>query len=114
MAHAQSVAYPGPERRRHKVFVTRNTEYHFRGSLCIAVKDRRSGSWLPSHLAVNRRLTGGVRFQPDGHAVPYPAEPRLGEALFFANGGRELVTSVLCAVERPEKATVAAYAALSC
>ncbi len=22
--------YGGPERRRHRVFVTRNTEYHFR------------------------------------------------------------------------------------
>ncbi len=57
-------SYPGPERRVHRMYVTRNTEYHFRGEVCVAVRDRKTGRWLDSHLAVNRRLTGGVRFSP--------------------------------------------------
>lgn len=103
--------YGGPERRRHRVFVTRNTEYHFRDTLCVAVRDRRSGKWLPSHLALERRLSGGVRFQPNGCAMPSADVPGVGEALFFADGGRELVTSLLSAVERPEKETVRQYPA---
>ena len=46
-----------PERRRHRVYVTRNTEYHFRDGFCVAVRDRRSGDFLQGHLAVQRRRT---------------------------------------------------------
>ena len=34
---------PEQERRIHKVYVTRNTEYHVRRNVCIAVLDRKSG-----------------------------------------------------------------------
>ncbi len=101
--------YPGPERRRHQMFVTKNTEYHFREDLCVAVRDRRSGQWLPAHLAVSRRLSGGVHFQPNGTAVPVCDNPGLGEALYFADDGRELITSAVCGVERPERETIDAY-----
>ncbi|MFO0673294.1 MAG: hypothetical protein U0235_27385 [Polyangiaceae bacterium] len=34
----------GPDRRRHRVYVTKNTEYHFRDGFCVAVRgDRRPG-----------------------------------------------------------------------
>ena len=46
--------YRGPERRRHRVFVTRNTEYHFRDGFCIAVRDRRTGQ-LAETLARRRK-----------------------------------------------------------
>ncbi len=101
--------YKGPERRRHKMFVTRNTEYHFRDGVCVAVRDRRTGSWLPSHLALNRQLSGGVRVMPNGTAIPSCEPPKVGEALYFGTGGSELITSKLCDVERPEKALVHAY-----
>ena len=98
-----------PERRRHRVYVTRNTEYHFRDGFCIAVRDRRSGDFLPGHLAVKRRLHGGLKFFPNGAIVPNPGDPRPGEALYFAAEGRDLVTSPLEKVERPAKALVEAY-----
>jgi hypothetical protein len=101
--------YSGPERRRHRMYVTRNTEYHFRDAVCVAVRDRRSGSWLPSHLALQRRVSGRVRFQPNGVAIPVAGEPGVGEALYFGDDGRELVTSLLLAVERPEKLLVTSY-----
>lgn len=102
-----------PERRRHRMFVTRNTEYHFRDSVCVAVRDRRSGTWLPSHLALHRRVTGRVRFQDNGVAIPFGGLPEVGEALYFGDDGRELVTSLLTSIERPAKVLVTAYPAPS-
>ena len=102
-------SYRGPERRRNRMFVTRNTEYHFRDDVCVAVRDLRTGQWLPSHLAVARRLTGGVRLLDNGTAVPNLGTPNLGEALYFGDGERELITSRLCGVERPSRQVLASY-----
>jgi hypothetical protein len=106
-----SNAYGGPERRRHKMFVTKNTEYHFKGEVCVAVRDRKSGRWLASHLALKRKLAGSVRFQGQACAIPLLDAPKVGDALFFGLDGRELVTSLLCAIERPERQLVLEYAA---
>lgn len=105
------LSYTGPERRQNRVFVTKNTEYHFRGEVCVAVRDRRSHNWLPSHLAIGRRLSGGVHFQPNGTAVPICDKPNLGEALYFADDGRELITSAICGLERPTRESVGSYGA---
>jgi hypothetical protein len=101
--------YRGPERRVHRMYVTRNTEYHFRGERCVAVRDRRTGSWLDSHLAIDRRLAGAVRFHENGAAIPSPEAPKIGEALYFDEDGRELITSVLASIERPARDVVAGY-----
>jgi hypothetical protein len=115
--------YRGPERRRHRVFVTRNTEYHFRDGFCIAVRDRRTGDFLEGHLALHRRVHGGLRFFANGGIAPNSGEPLPGESLYFAGEGcdpltdaerprpreRELVTSPLEAVERPPRDLVDAY-----
>jgi hypothetical protein len=102
-------AYAGPERRRHRVYVTRNTEYHFRDGFCIAVRDRRSGDFLHGHLALQRRVHGGLKFFSDGGIAPNAGEPKAGESLYFAAEGRDLVTSPLEGVERPSKELVGAY-----
>jgi hypothetical protein len=98
-----------PERRRHRVYVTRNTEYHFRDGLCVAVRDRRSGDFLNGHLAIQRKLHGGLKFFPNGAIVPNAGDPSPGEALYFAAEGRDLVTSPLERVERPAKIVVESY-----
>jgi hypothetical protein len=102
-------SYRGSERRRHRVYMTRNTEYHFRDGFCVAVRDRRTGDFLHGHLALQRRVHGGLKFFPDGAIAPNPGEPRTGEALYFAADGRDLVTSPLEAVSRPSKEVVLAY-----
>jgi len=102
-------AYAGPERRRNRVFLTKNTEYYFRGEQCVAVRDRRSGKWLPSHLAIGRRLSGGVHFHANGTAIPVVERPNVGEALYFADDGRELITSAVCALERPSRELAQRY-----
>jgi hypothetical protein len=101
--------YQGPERRQNRVFLTKNTEYHFRGARCVAVRDRRSSKWLPSHLAIGRTLSGGVHFHRNGAAVPLVEEPGVGEALYFADDGRELITSTVCALQRPSLEVVRGY-----
>jgi hypothetical protein len=101
--------YRGTERRRHRVYMTRNTEYHIRDGLCVAVRNRRTGEWLPGHLALRRQLFGGLRFFMNGALQPNPGEPQVGEALFFGEGGRDLITSPLQSVERPTRETVEDY-----
>src|SRR5580692_11315621 len=101
--------YPGPERRRHRVYVTRNTEYHFRDGFCVAVRDRRTGDYLHGHLALHRRVQGGLKFFENGGMAPNTGEPRPGESLYFASEGRDLVTSALEAVQRPSREVVSAY-----
>jgi hypothetical protein len=101
--------YEGPERRRHRVYVTRNTEYHFRDKLCVAVRDRRTGQFLRGHLAVDGRIDASLRFLPNGAMAPNANEPCAGESLYFASDGRDLVTSPLEKVERPARDVVAAY-----
>jgi hypothetical protein len=101
--------YGGVERRRHTMFVTRNSEYHFRDGLCVAVRDRASGEWLPGHVALNRQLSGSLKFYPNGAIRPNLGRPRVGESLFFATGGRDLVTSPLLEIDRPQKVLVEGY-----
>ena len=110
-AKETSAAYPGPERRRHRVYVTRNTEYHFRDGFCVAVRDRRTGEFLHGHLALQRRVHGGLKFSEGGGIEPNAGEPRAGESLYFASEGRDLVTSPLESVERPARAIVEGYPA---
>ncbi|HET9959003.1 MAG TPA: hypothetical protein VFQ61_31145 [Polyangiaceae bacterium] len=101
----------GQERRRHRVFVTRNTEYHFRDEVCVAVKDVKSGMWLQQHQALRRKVTSGVRFFAQGGAAPTSFPPNVGESLYFGeeDGERELITSALCSHHRPSKSDIDMY-----
>jgi hypothetical protein len=101
--------FSGTDRRRHRVYVTRNTEYHFKDGFCVAVRDRRTGEFLQSHLALRRRVHGGIRFFMNGGIQPNLGDPQPGEALYFESDGHDLVTSPLIAVERPSREVVEAY-----
>ena len=103
------MSYPGKERRIHKVFVTRNTEYHVRGAVCVGVRDRRSGEWLRAHLALKSRVSGGLKFHVGGGVLPNAGMPSIGESLFFHAAGRDLVTSTILSVDRPVKDIVQQY-----
>jgi hypothetical protein len=108
MSHEQNPQ--GPERRRNKLFVTRNTEYFLNDGVCVAVRDRRTEAWLDGHLAIGRPLSGGVRVLKNGEAIPVKDDPQVGEALYFSDGGRELITSVLCSIGRPSREVALQYA----
>ena len=106
-AQPEPTRYAGPERRRHRVYVTRNTEYHFRDGMCVAVRNRRTGEFLDGHLALRGRVDATLK--ATGAIQPVTVEPRAGDALYFASGGRDLVTSPLESVERPHRDLVEGY-----
>jgi hypothetical protein len=106
---AQPSEYIGPERRRRRVYFTRNTEYHFVDDVCVAVRRRDTGQWRVAHVALQRTLSGSVRFSAAGDLQPKPDRPEVGEALFFATDGADVLTSVLTAVGRPLPQTISSY-----
>ena len=103
------MTYDGPDRRIHKVFITRNTEYHVRKGTCVGVRDRESGEWLHTHFAVKRSIVGAIKFFDSGAMTASPGLPRVGESMYFEDLGRDLVTSSVVSVERPRPEIVAEY-----
>jgi len=101
--------YIGPERRRRRVYLTRNTEYHFLDTVCVAVRHRDTGQWRVAHVALQRTLSGAVCFTAEGELHPKPDLPLVGDALFFATDGADVITSALTAIGRPLPQTVASY-----
>jgi hypothetical protein len=102
------MGYTGTERRIHKVYVTRNTEYHVRAGLCVAVKDLRDNTWHREHPALGRELEGALRYLGTG-VIPVLDAPRIGDAIYFRRGERDLVTSRVQRIDRPDRATIAHY-----
>jgi hypothetical protein len=94
------------ERRRHQVFITRNTEYHVRSGRVVAVRERHSGEWLQDHAALDMEVRGHI--DREG-VVPLPGAPACGQRLYLARGDRDVVTSTVAAIERPPKELVAEY-----
>ena len=101
--------YAGPERRRRRVYSTRNTEYHFLDEVCVAVRHRDSGQWRMAHVALQRKLSGCVSFTEHGEVQPKAAPPTLGDSLFFSADGVDVITSTLTDVSRPLPQTIATY-----
>ncbi|EDM76906.1 hypothetical protein PPSIR1_37494 [Plesiocystis pacifica SIR-1] len=88
-------------RRRHRVFFTRHTEYHLRGDECVGVRERSTGEWLADHAAL--RL----------HALQLPAvldsASWVGRRIHFWGSATDVLTSPVVSVGRPERDEVYAY-----
>jgi hypothetical protein len=79
----------------HK-YITKNSEYLFSGDLCLEVRSRGSSSSTEGQGAVRQRLHALVRWSRDGgHQVVRGQLPKVGDSLFFVEGGRELLTTVV-------------------
>ncbi|AKT40500.1 hypothetical protein [Chondromyces crocatus] len=109
-----NLGYEGPERRRHRVFITRNTEYHVRDGVCVAVRDRNGKRFRASHIALDLRLEGAVCSGPHGLPMPDCDGPRVGASIYFTRpdgDGHEqhVVTSRVEQIDRPEKRIVLSY-----
>ncbi len=113
MDTAEHTTYRGPERRHHRVLVTLNSEYHCRDRVCVAVRDLRTGRFVPEHPALGKHLSGGLRFDEQGSiASATSGDPKPGEQVFFAADAdreRTIITSPLSAIERPPKNVVESY-----
>lgn len=103
---ANYARYSGDERRHHKVFITKNTEYHVRAGRVVAVRPRGSKEWLDTHQALAMKVQG---FIPVGTFLPQAGAPKPGHRLYLATAGDDVVTSPIVAIVRPPKNTVAEY-----
>ena len=111
---AEHTNYRGPERRRHRVFVTRNTEYHCRDGICVAVRDRRTRRFVETHAALGKHVSGGLKFNKNGgiESASTGADLHPGEQVCFSGDtdkDRSVITSPLEDIERPAKDVVAGY-----
>ena len=111
---AKHKSYRGPERRRHRVLVTLNSEYHCRDGECVAVRDRRTGNFVTTHPALGKHVTGGIELNKKGGiaSATTGADPQPGQQVCFETGGDDeesVLTSPLTMIERPPKSVVAAY-----
>jgi hypothetical protein len=115
LSQPEGSAYTGVERRRHRVFVTQNSEYHCRDAICVAVRDLRTRSFVPQHVAIGKRLSSGIRFGVQGgiESISNPGDPHVGEQMCFTAGlmnhESEVLTSPVRAIVRPPKEIVALY-----
>ena len=98
--------YAGEERRRHKVFITRNTEYHVRSGIVVGVRPRGSRDWMRCHKALAMRVEGHV--EPEA-MVPHTGLPKPGQRLFLATEDNDVVTSAIVAIVRPPRSLVSEY-----
>ena len=98
--------YAGEERRRHKIFITRHTEYHVRSGIVVGVRPRGSRDWLRCHKALAMRVEGHV--EPNA-LVPHEGVPKPGQRLFLATDDNDVVTSPVVAIVRPPRTIVSEY-----
>jgi hypothetical protein len=80
-------------RRRHRMFVTRNTEYHLRLDECVGVRDIETGEWFRHHAALRLRA---VKLPSMGHEHQW-----VGRRIQFWGTETDVVTSPVTDVRRP-------------
>jgi hypothetical protein len=114
VSEASTVRYLGPERRRRRVYVTRNHEYHCKDGVCVAVRDTRSRAFLPGHPVIGKVMTGALLLTATGGiaAIALPEDASPGQRAHFARGAddhTDVLTSSLTSVERPPRDVAAQY-----
>ena len=105
----------GFDRRRNRVYVTRNTEYHLRDDVCVAVRDRQTNTFRDAHIAVRLKLEGRIKVSAKGFTHPGPLPPQVGDALFFMDVSpegrcRQITTSRVERIDRPALEDLQRYA----
>lgn len=64
------------------VYATRNTEYHLRGDICVAVRDRGTLAWLDASRVLGQRVTCMV-VSVRGRLRKHALSSRIGSCLWF-------------------------------
>jgi hypothetical protein len=86
-----------------KLYLTYRSEYLVLQDLCVGVRDRSSGTWLPLHSAVSAQVLGPLA-EPFAD-TPTTAMPttrvRLGERLCLYAVARRVTTGQIVAIEEP-------------
>ncbi len=83
-----------------KLYLTYRSEYLVLQDLCVGVRDRRTGGWLPLHAAACAHLLGPLRALGTD-PVAAAQQARMGERLCLFAASRRVLTGPIVAVERP-------------
>lgn len=89
------------DRRRHRVFFTRHTEYHLRDDECVGVRDRETGEWMGDHAALRLRALALPELRSSSEWI--------GQRIQFWGRDTDVLTSPVVAVGRPRIEEVPAY-----
>jgi hypothetical protein len=99
------------EKRRHRMYVTRNTEYHLKDDICVAVRKTTTGDWLMQGKALGARLVGTVTNIPcKCNRFTTTLFPEIGDNLLLLSAaGQDIVTTRVRSIERPPKKALKYY-----
>jgi hypothetical protein len=106
--------YAGPERRTRRAYITQNHEYHCKGGVCVAVRNRGTSAFVPRHAAIGKKVSGAFVFKGQHGIVSMllPDDVAPGQRVYFAIDVQDpsaVMTSALQSIERPPRALVAQY-----
>jgi hypothetical protein len=92
------------------LYLTYRSEYLVLRDLCVGVRDRGSGTWIPLHAATCAHVLGphGFAGQEDverGMVSPI-TRVRLGERLELYASARRIVTGPIVAIERASESVL--------
>lgn len=92
------------------LYLTYRSEYLVLRDLCVGVRDRGTGTWIPLHAATCAHVLGphGLA-SPDhdgGRAVSPITRVRLGERLELYAAARRVVTGPIIAIERASESVM--------
>ena len=81
-----------------KLYLTYRSEYLVLRDLCVGVRDRASGCWIPLHSAACAHVLGPADdpLLPPSGAKP----PKVGERLSLYSSARRVTTGPIVAIER--------------
>jgi hypothetical protein len=91
------------------LYLTYRSEYLVLRDLCVGVRDRGSGTWIPLHAATCAHLLGPhglASHEADGPNVSPIARVRLGERLELYASARRVVTGPIVAIERASESVM--------
>ena len=91
------------------LYLTYRSEYLVLRDLCVGVRDRGSGTWIPLHAATCAHVLGPHGFAGQegiAQGVSPIARVRLGERLELYASARRIVTGPIVAVERASESVM--------
>jgi hypothetical protein len=89
-----------------KLFVTYRSEYLVLRDLCVGVRDRKTGAFVPLHAAACSQVLGPLSGM--SHAQPLEGtQARVGERLSLYASARRVVTGAIVAIEDASPSMIA-------
>ena len=85
--------------RECRLYLTYRSEYLVLQDLCVGVRDRVSGHWLPLHAAACSTVLGPAHALDSDPAIPSPV--RVGEQMYLRPSIERVVTGPIIAIEEP-------------